>query len=326
MGQSASCFRVSRLLLSCCCCCCRAYVSMYVCGMRLLHFHPANAFFSLCTACPVCTHGPRDHLLLLHLLRLFQGSECVVDVDRAPTHLQKGPKTSAKGAGEAKQQLHAHACAADQQQAVATAQPQQQCGSGTDDQQRAAPAADRKLDPSLACCLGAALQPNGIYDVTTSGPPLPGCEPDRWVLLLPCVRVCVVGGIEPALVRLKITSAPALCGVKVPCSPITCNQSTGDSSHYSAQATAQRWSDWCFALHVLLCRLEQSHLSELLDFAPKEELQNILALVCNMFSVENALVSLFFDRRVYIIDGTGAFTVSEGSVLRAGYAIAYMRP
>jgi hypothetical protein len=29
-----------------------------------------------------------------------------------------------------------------------------------------------------------------------------------------------------------------------------------------------------------------------------------------MFHVNNALVSLFFDRRVYIIDGTGAFAVS----------------
>ena len=64
----------------------------------------------------------------------------------------------------------------------------------------------------------------------------------------------------------------------------------------------------------LLCRLEQSHLGELLDFAPKDELQNILALVCNMFSVKYALVSLFFDRRVYIIDGTGVFTVSMWAI------------
>jgi hypothetical protein len=57
------------------------------------------------------------------------------------------------------------------------------------------------------------------------------------------------------------------------------------------------------------CRL--SVLGELLDeFAPRDELHNILSLVCNMFSVQNALVSLFFDRRVYIIDGTGVFAVS----------------
>lgn len=68
----------------------------------------------------------------------------------------------------------------------------------------------------------------------------------------------------------------------------------------------------------LLCRLEDSHLGELVEFAPKDELQNILSLVCNMFQVENALVSLFFDRRVYIIDGTGAFAVSCAQLRQAG--------
>jgi hypothetical protein len=59
------------------------------------------------------------------------------------------------------------------------------------------------------------------------------------------------------------------------------------------------------------CRLEQCHLGELLEFAPKDELSNILRLVCNMFRVKNALVSLFFDRNVYIIDGTGVFQVRQ---------------
>lgn len=58
-------------------------------------------------------------------------------------------------------------------------------------------------------------------------------------------------------------------------------------------------------------RLEQCHLGELLEFAPKDELSNILRLVCNMFRVKNALVSLFFDRSVYIIDGTGVFQVRQ---------------
>lgn len=57
-------------------------------------------------------------------------------------------------------------------------------------------------------------------------------------------------------------------------------------------------------------RLEQSHLSELVDFAPTGELQTIRTVVCSMFKCENALVSLFFDRRVFIIDGTGVFSVS----------------
>jgi hypothetical protein len=38
------------------------------------------------------------------------------------------------------------------------------------------------VDPTIAaCCLGAASQPGGSYDPTQSGPPLPGCEADRWV-------------------------------------------------------------------------------------------------------------------------------------------------
>jgi hypothetical protein len=40
-----------------------------------------------------------------------------------------------------------------------------------------------------------------------------------------------------------------------------------------------------------------------------------------MFGVANALVSLFFDRRVYIIDGTGKFSVSGGSTARHGAAV-----
>lgn len=73
-------------------------------------------------------------------------------------------------------------------------------------------------------------------------------------------------------------------------------------------------ADVCFCLCrccCCCCRIGESHLGELLEYAPRDELQSILALVCNMFHVNNALVALFFDRRVYIIDGTGAFAVSR---------------
>jgi hypothetical protein len=41
-----------------------------------------------------------------------------------------------------------------------------------------APAA-AKPAPVVACCLGAARQPGGVYDVSLSGPPVPACEADR---------------------------------------------------------------------------------------------------------------------------------------------------
>jgi hypothetical protein len=41
-----------------------------------------------------------------------------------------------------------------------------------------------------------------------------------------------------------------------------------------------------------------------------------------MFHVNNALVSLFFDRRVFIIDGTGAFSVS-GDFVTCHHCVAW---
>jgi hypothetical protein len=75
----------------------------------------------------------------------------------------------------------------------------------------------------------------------------------------------------------------------------------------------------CYVCCRMMCCCRLSVLGELLnEFAPRDELHNILSLVCNMFSVQNALVSLFFDRRVYIIDGTGVFSVSMQALVVAG--------
>jgi ferredoxin-like protein FixX len=56
-------------------------------------------------------------------------------------------------------------------------------------------------------------------------------------------------------------------------------------------------------------RLQVSQIPELLDAAPREELQSILQLLCSMFNTKNGLISLFADRRIYIINGTGMFQV-----------------
>lgn len=44
----------------------------------------------------------------------------------------------------------------------------------------AAAPADGDAAPLLSCCLGVASQPGGAYDVSMSGPPLPGCEAERY--------------------------------------------------------------------------------------------------------------------------------------------------
>eukprot|EP00879_Flechtneria_rotunda_P001352 GHRR01001502.1.p1 GENE.GHRR01001502.1~~GHRR01001502.1.p1 ORF type:complete len:1180 (+),score=462.14 GHRR01001502.1:255-3794(+) len=49
------------------------------------------------------------------------------------------------------------------------------------------------------------------------------------------------------------------------------------------------------------------HVGQLLDAAPKKELENILQLVCNIFGVSNALIALFGDRRIYINNTIGGF-------------------
>ncbi|WIA09457.1 hypothetical protein OEZ85_008858 [Tetradesmus obliquus] len=56
-----------------------------------------------------------------------------------------------------------------------------------------------------------------------------------------------------------------------------------------------------------LDRLQVSQIPELLDAAPKEELQSILQLLCSMFHTQNALISLFADRRIYLVNCTGVF-------------------
>lgn len=56
-----------------------------------------------------------------------------------------------------------------------------------------------------------------------------------------------------------------------------------------------------------LDRLQVSQIPQLLDVAPKEELQSILQLLCSMFHTQNALISLFADRRIYLINCTGVF-------------------
>jgi hypothetical protein len=60
------------------------------------------------------------------------------------------------------------------------------------------------------------------------------------------------------------------------------------------------------------CRLEVAEqISELLDAAPKKELENILSLVCSIFGVGNALIALFGDRRIYILNTIGGFKVGR---------------
>lgn len=58
------------------------------------------------------------------------------------------------------------------------------------------------------------------------------------------------------------------------------------------------------------CRLQAAdQVTKYLDAAPKKELENILQLVCNIFKVDNALIALFGDRRIYIINTVGGFKV-----------------
>jgi hypothetical protein len=74
-------------------------------------------------------------------------------------------------------------------------QPQQQdAGAITQEVPAAAQPAGPQggLDPTLACCLGAAPQPGAAYDVSRSGPPLPGCEAERCVKLTGPAAECVL--------------------------------------------------------------------------------------------------------------------------------------
>lgn len=58
------------------------------------------------------------------------------------------------------------------------------------------------------------------------------------------------------------------------------------------------------------CRLAAADtITKYLDAAPKKELENILQLICNIFKVENALIALFGDRRIYILNTVGGFKV-----------------
>jgi hypothetical protein len=64
--------------------------------------------------------------------------------------------------------------------------------------------------------------------------------------------------------------------------------------------------------HLFCCRLEVAEqISELLDAAPKKELENILSLVCSIFGVGNALIALFGDRRIYILNTIGGFKAGD---------------
>ena len=54
-------------------------------------------------------------------------------------------------------------------------------------------------------------------------------------------------------------------------------------------------------------RLETIKALNILDAPPTKELENILNLVCNIFNTKNALIALFGDRRIFILDSVGAF-------------------
>jgi hypothetical protein len=54
-------------------------------------------------------------------------------------------------------------------------------------------------------------------------------------------------------------------------------------------------------------RLETINSLSILDAPPTKELENILNLVCNIFNTKNALIALFGDRRIFILDSVGAF-------------------
>jgi hypothetical protein len=73
-----------------------------------------------------------------------------------------------------------------------------------------APAADSPCrDAGFCCLLGTASEPGAPYDVTTSGPPLPGCEADRWVWLSSMLPTCTTGLVEA--LQKKSTKAQPLC-------------------------------------------------------------------------------------------------------------------
>lgn len=64
------------------------------------------------------------------------------------------------------------------------------------------------------------------------------------------------------------------------------------------------------------CRLAAAdQVTKFLDAAPKKELENILHLVCNIFKVDNALIALFGDRRIYILNTVGGFKVCARAVV-----------
>jgi hypothetical protein len=99
--------------------------------------------------------------------------------------------------------------------------------------------------------LGMCRGPGCAYDVGTSGPPLPPCEDER------CVGGWSARGGWGWHAGLGCHAST--------CQPPPCSHTTPTY------------------------RLRLSHLGELLEAAPREELQNILSLVCRMFGVKNAL-------------------------------------
>jgi GAF domain-containing protein len=65
--------------------------------------------------------------------------------------------------------------------------------------------------------------------------------------------------------------------------------------------------------HATTTRLRVSSIGDMREVAPRvTELQNILQLVCTMFQVPSALISIFGDRSIHIITSTGAFQVRVG--------------
>jgi hypothetical protein len=136
------------------------------------------------------------------------------------------------------------------------------------------------LDPTLACCLGAAPQPGAPYDVSRSGPPLPGCEAERCVQLtgLQCSSSHVVTveqqTVTAAAMRLEVTSpnckmststtpdvlmsyelvAPAsLAGVSLCIPVVVCHCCLPKAAEWQHQQGGYRFHHWKFtsARHFL---------------------------------------------------------------------------
>lgn len=128
---------------------------------RLHAYLVAASCLNCCLNC--CSAGPT-----------LQGQECLVDVYDSKQQQQQfsACKTSAAIINGSKDPNNGF-CTDDVQLSDTHAEQQQR------DATAAAQDDSKPLDPTFACCLGAASQPGAVYDVSVSGPPLPGCEQER---------------------------------------------------------------------------------------------------------------------------------------------------